>query len=175
LDSKNEFGRLVQQAADLRARLELARTEAAAARYSKERRESEKWLTEGLPYAKKIFEWARAFKASDLGRSAFAATEGVGKNGKSLVFYAVEGRRHNIPIIFVAESGVIEYYGHRYDGELVDCRIADSPETLSLWANPEFLKKALDEIESGEVYNHMAKHFNWQIGIWNSELNSLKK
>lgn len=115
---------------------------------------------EGLPYAKKIFEWALGFRDNEIGKRVFALIEtGYGENAKILVFWALEGQRFDWHHLSIRDDAVMGYYG-TLPGDADRPRrhrAVDSPETLARWGEAECLKKAWESIENGQVYEKMEK------------------
>lgn len=95
-----------------------------------------RYVKEGLPYAEKIFKWAKKFKNSDIGRQFFSLIEPDPDGVKTMRLGSLPTSTINIR----DGDGLIGYLGRNYKGEYINNYCASNPMTLALWASPEALK-----------------------------------
>ena len=103
---------------------------------------AQSYLNEGLPYAEKLFEWAKNFKNSDIGRQFFDLIEPDNKGVKIIWLGILE---NDWQINIREGDGLI---GYSPSGKPICNYVADSPKTLALWISPKVLKSICLHIEN---------------------------
>lgn len=99
--------------------------------------EAARYLKEGLPYAEKIFEWAKEFKNSDIGKQIFSLIY-PNANGVKTIWL---GRLAiNWQVNIRDGDGLVGYKGLDYRCNQINDYCASDPTTLALWVSPEILK-----------------------------------